>query len=258
MLVSVIMPSYNSSRYLKDTLYSVINQTYINWQLIIVDDCSQDDSVKIIREIIKDDSRITLVCLERNSGAAAARNVAIELAKGRFIAFLDSDDIWHPQKLQKQIEFMMAGNHPITCTAYEKMNFEGEPYCRMGVPERLSYSDLMKSSAVGCLTVIYDVDALSKVFMPTNSKREDLATWLVILKRTPFIYCMNEVLAYYRVHPMQSSSKKFSMARENWHLYRSIEKVGLFKSSYYFIHYAIRGVLRLKFPRLARFLRVLY
>lgn len=256
-LISIITPLYNSSDYLETAIQSVISQTYRNWEMIIVDDCSKDDSLEKAQRYAALDARIKVLQLAKNSGAAAARNAAIEISKGRFIAFLDSDDLWEFNKLERQIQYMLINDVDFSYTAYEKIDENGKAFSVMGVPQIVSYVDLLKTNCIGCLTVIYDTKKIGKVYMPINTKREDYATWLAILKKIDYAYGMNEVLAQYRVYDSQTSSKKAKMAKENWRLYRDVEKLGLLKSVYYFSHYAIRGVLRTKFPRLARLIRVL-
>ncbi len=255
--VSIITPSYNSASFIASTINSVIAQTAISWEIIIVDDCSSDNSIEVIQPFIDRDTRIKFIKLEENSGAAVARNTAIEAATGRFIAFLDSDDLWHPEKLEKQIQFMLDKDVAFSFSAYEKIDESGVPFDIVSVPEKISYKQLLKTNVIGCLTAMYDVAKLGKVYMPVNTKREDFATWLAILKKADYAYGMPDVLAQYRVYASQSSAKKTKMAKENWRLYRDIEQLNFFKSSYYFAHYAVRGLLRTKFPSLARWLGVL-
>lgn len=255
--VSVITPSFNSSAFVKGTLDSLTSQTHSNWEMIIVDDCSSDNSAEVIQHHVSQDSRIKFIQLDKNSGAAVARNTAIEAALGRFIAFLDSDDLWHPEKLEKQINFMLENEVAFSYTAYEKIDENGVPFQTMSIPKKTNYNNLLKTNIIGCLTVIYDTKCLGKMYMPTNTKREDFATWLNILKKIDYAYGLPEVLAQYRVYENQSSSKKASMAKENWRLYRDLEKLNIIKASYYFTHYAVRGVLSTKLPRLARVLGVL-
>lgn len=256
-IVSIITPSYNSEKYISETIDSVLSQTYQNWEMIIIDDVSPDDSSSVIEGYCKKDNRIKLIKLEQNSGAAVARNRAIEEAEGRYIAFLDADDIWKPEKLEKQIEFMRKNNYAFTYTAYEKIDESGLVFGEIGVPLKVSYNQLLKTCVIGCLTAIYDVEKLGKVYMPTNTKREDFATWLNILKKVDFAYGIKQNLSQYRVYKSQSSNKKVKMAKENWKLYREIEKLNIFKAIYYFSHYAIRGILRTKFPKIARIIGVL-
>lgn len=257
MLVSIINPLYNASNWLEATVNSVLSQTVQDWEMIIVDDCSSDHSYKLACELSEEDTRIKVFQLKKNAGAAAARNKAINEAKGRFIAFLDSDDLWHPHKLEKQINFMLKNNYAFSYTAYEKINEEGKVIGHVGAPMRLNYKQLLMTNEIGCLTAIYDTEILGKVYMPTETKREDYATWLSILKKIDYAYGMPESLGQYRVYANQSSAKKSKMAKENWNLYRNIENLSFIKSIYYFSHYSIRGVLRTKFPRFARLLGVL-
>ena len=152
---------------------------------------------------------------------------------------------------------MEKNNYSFTYTAYEKVVENGVVFGSVGVPAKVSYSELLKTCVIGCLTAIYDVEKLGKVYMPTNTKREDFATWLNVLKKIDFAYGIKENLSQYRVYKSQSSNKKVKMAKENWKLYREIEKLNIFKAIYYFSHYAIRGILRTKFPKIAIFLGVL-
>lgn len=249
--VSIITPNYNSSSFIADTITSVIEQTYRNWELIVVDDCSTDNSLEIVQLAQKDDPRVKLIKLSENVGVAEARNIGIREAKGQFIAFLDSDDLWYPDKLEKQISFMKENNIDLCYTGYEKINEQGKPFQKMKVPLKISYKELLKTCYIGCLTAIYDTKNLGKIYMPTNTRREDYATWLNILKQTQYAYAVPETLAKYRVYSNQSSSKKINMAQENWNLYRKIENLNIFKTLYYFSHYAINGLIRTKLPLLS-------
>jgi len=254
---TIVTPSHNSAPFISETIQSVLGQTFSDWEMIIVDDCSSDNSVEVIRSFADQDPRIKLIQLAENSGAAVARNTAIEAAKGRYIAFLDSDDAWLPNKLEKQVQFMLDQDVAFSFSAYEKIDEKGNVFGTVGVPKKTGYHDLLKTCSIGCLTAMYDVEKLGKVYMPVNTKREDFATWLAILKQVDYAYGMPDVLAQYRVYASQSSAKKAKMAKENWRLYRDIEQLGVFKSAYYFAHYAVRGVLRTKFPNLARAVSVL-
>lgn len=257
MMVSIICPVFNSADFLDDSIRSVLKQSFHDWQLILIDDQSTDDSYSLALTFEQEDSRIKVLRLDENSGAAAARNKGIEFAQGRYIAFLDSDDLWSPNKLEIQLKFMQENNIAFSYSAYQKIDENGFAIGVVGVPKQVSYNDLLKTNCIGCLTAIYDTKKLGKVYMPTNTKREDFATWLNILKKIDYAYGMNEMLAQYRVYSSQSSAKKMKMAKENWRLYRDIEKLGLLRSAYYFSHYAFRGILRSRFPRIARLLKVL-
>lgn len=251
-LVSIITPLYNCSAFLEQTIQSVLSQSYQNWEMIIVDDCSKDNSLEIAQRYEAQDKRIRVIRLKKNSGAAVARNTAIDAAKGRFIAFLDSDDLWSPEKLEQQMNFMQNNNAIFSYTVYEKIDETGNILGLMNAPEKVNYKCLLKTNTIGCLTVVYDTKELGKIYMPTNTKREDFATWLNILKQVDYAFGLVQPLAQYRVYDNQTSSKKISMAKETWRLYRNLERLNFLQASYYFIHYAMNGILRTKFPKLAR------
>ncbi len=237
------MPSYNSSKYIKETIGSVILQTYKNWELIIVDDCSTDNSVDVIKQF--DDDRIIVVENECNSGAAKSRNNAIKKAKGNWIAFLDSDDLWMCDKLEKQLSFMSNNSVVFSCTDYKVISEDGKECSKFSPKkEEYTYKDILKHCYVGCSTVIYNVDKLGKVYMPLAEKREDLACWLTILRSGEKVYYLHEFLAKYRLHSRSVSAKKTKMIRYQWNVYRKFEKLSIIKSIYYMIHWAIKGFLK--------------
>lgn len=256
-LVSIITPSYNSALLIVPTIKSVISQSIGDWEMIIVDDCSCDNSVEVIRSFADQDPRIKLIQLAENSGAAVARNTAIEAASGRYIAFLDSDDAWLPNKLEKQIAFMQENNYPFTFAAYDKVNESDKIFGHVGVPSKVAYSDLLKSCSIGCLTAIYDTEYFGKVYMPLIRKRQDLGLWLKLLKKTKYAYGLNETLGLYKVRSDSISANKKSAALFTWRLYRDVEQINLLKSIYYFSNYAVRGLLRTKHPGIARALGIL-
>jgi teichuronic acid biosynthesis glycosyltransferase TuaG len=256
-LVSIITPSHNCSAFISETIQSVLNQSFSGWEMIIVDDCSTDNSVEVIQSFVEQDSRIKLIQLSENSGAAVARNTAIEAAQGRYISFLDSDDLWLLNKLEKQLSFMQKNNYPFTYAAYDKIDENGKVIGHVGVPDKVSYVDLLKTNHIGCLTAIYDTEYFGKIYMPTNTKREDFATWLQLLRKVDFAYGLDETVAQYRVYQGQASANKLKMAKETWRLYREIASLSLIQSIYYFSHYAFAGLLRTKYPHLAKLLGVL-
>ena len=232
--ISIITPSYKSKKFISQTIESVLAQTYQDWEMIIVDDVSPDNSNEIIEEYCKKDSRIKLIKLEQNSGPAIARNRAIEEAKGRYIAFLDADDLWKPEKLEKQIMFMEEKNCALSYSAYETMSEEGvlqNEY--INPPLKISYKDLLKSNYIGCLTAIYDTQKIGKVYMPNISKRQDYGLWLKILRKIDFAYCMDEPLAVYRIMSNSVSSNKFKLLKFNYLLFKEHENFSTLKSLYY-------------------------
>ena len=257
MICSIVMPAFNAVQYIECAIKSVQAQTYREWELIVVDDGSSDGTTDVVRALAVSDSRIKLIELPGNSGAAYARNAGIMLATGRFIAFLDSDDVWLPEKLDVQLNFMMENKVAFSFTSYFRMDRYGNECGVIGVPSKVDYRTLLKTCVIGCLTVVYDTMLIGKVNMPSGTGREDFATWLSILKRVDYAFGINQTLAKYRVYDDQSSARKTQMAMENWRLYRNIEKLSLPTSLYYFSHYAVRGVLRKTFPELAKLIGVL-
>ncbi len=246
-LVSIITPSYKSERFIAECIESVLSQTYENWEMIIVDDCSTDNSNEIIEMYCKKDARIKLIQLEHNSGPAVARNAAIKEAKGRFIAFLDADDLWVKEKLQKQIAFMLENDIAFSFSEYVKIDEHSQVISEViHRPKKVDYKRMLKSNYIPCLTVIYDSAKLSKVYMPLILKRQDYALWLRILKKVDFAYCYNEPLAKYRFYSGSLSSNKFVAAIYVWKLYREIEKLSLAKALYYFVNYVIISFIKYK------------
>ena len=246
-LVSIITPSYKSEKFIAQTIASVLKQTYSNWEMIIVDDVSPDNSNKIIEEYIKKDSRIKLIKLEKNIGPAVARNRAIEETQGRYIAFLDADDLWMPEKLEKQLDFMHENDLAFTYSSYDLIDEDGKNHLGTFITkEFISYEGMLKTSSVGCLTAIYYTKKLGKLFMPNVLKRQDYGLWLKILKEIKTTKGMLEPLATYRILKNSVSSNKIKAAQYQWKIYREVEKLNLFQSIYYFVQYAYHGVIKYK------------
>ncbi|BBG66792.1 putative N-acetylgalactosaminyl-diphosphoundecaprenol glucuronosyltransferase [Hydrogenimonas sp.] len=241
-LVSVITPTYNAQAYLEEAILSVMAQSYGNWEMIIVDDASGDRTAEIAEMYAKKESRIRFIRLERNSGPAVARNRAIEEAEGRYIAFLDGDDIWAGSKLEKQIAFMKERDVALSYTDYYRIEESGgRKIDLIHAPERVDYRELLKQNVIGCLTAVYDTKKVGKLYMPDILKRQDFALWLDILKKVPFAYGLNEPLAYYRVRSSSISSNKIASSLYNWKLYREVEKLPWYKAVYYFGWYTYRS-----------------
>lgn len=256
-LVSVITPVFNCARFIGETIESVRAQTHADWELICVDDGSSDGSSEIVQFYVEQDSRIRLIRLDANAGAAVARNTALESASGRYIAFLDGDDVWLPTKLKIQLDYMQKNNATFCFSAYARVNELNDVICTVGVPLQVTYHELLKTSVIGCLTAIYDTRFFGKVPMPLTRKRQDFALWLQLLKRTDCARGIPEVMALYRVRRGSMSANKFDAARYTWNIYRNVEGFGFWRSFYYFANYGVRGLLRSKFPGLARRLNVL-
>ena len=242
-LVSIVTPIYNSDKYIKTAIDSVQAQTYQNWELILIDDFSQDDTLNILEDIIKNDPRIKLIMLNSNCGSAYARNKGIELAKGRYLAFLDSDDIWRSEKLDKQITFMKKGAYSFSFTSYNKINDKGDGIGPVLIKKSvIQYSDLLYTNSIGCLTVILDLKILGgKRYMPLINMRNDYALWLSLLRDGDKAHGMIDVLADYRCRKSSLSSNKLQVIKYQWKIYRFYQNLGIIKSIYYMMYYAYYG-----------------
>lgn len=217
--VSIITPSYNSELFISETILSIQSQTFTDWELIITDDCSSDDTVRIIKSFIKKDDRIRLYILKSNQGAGVARNHSIKMAKGRYIAFCDSDDKWKESKLRKQIDFMITNNLSFTYSSYDVIDEENNKLKSIYSPIKLSYKEMLRNNYVGCLTAIYDQDKLGKIYMSEIRKRQDWTLWLKIFKTIKNTRGIEEPLAIYRKRAGSISSNKFLLLKYNFIIY---------------------------------------
>ncbi len=235
-LVSIITPLYNSEKYIPQTIESVLSQTYQNWEMIIIDDCSNDNSVDIIEEYCKKDNRIKLLRSKKNNGPAIARNIGIEQAKGIYIAFLDSDDLWYKQKLEKQIRFMKENKLVVTCSSYDVINKDGKIINTRIVKQFFSYQDMLKTNHIGNLTGIYNCKKIGKIFMQ-NVGHEDYIFWLQVMHKANSTRAIVEPLAAYRLLNKSISANKFKALGWQWNIYRKYLKLNFSKSLYYFYWY---------------------
>lgn len=242
--VSVITPCYNAAATIQATIDSVCAQSHRDWEMIIADDGSTDGSRDLISQAAARDSRIRPVFAKSNGGAARARNLALDEARGRYIAFLDSDDCWKPDKLEKQLAFMKKQGCAFSFTAYEYVDREGRPFGKViAAPDQVRYRDMLKNTIVGCLTVMIDREQTGPFHMPDLKSRQDLATWLSLLKRGYVAYGLDENLADYRISGAGSlSGNKWAAAKKTWHVYRRQERLPLAKSCWYFCHYAANAI----------------
>lgn len=245
-LVSIVMPSFNSSATIRDSIESIQRQTYTNWELLVTDDCSSDDTVEIVKNIAANDPRIILFINQKNSGAGVSRNNSIAKSSGKYIAFLDSDDLWIESKLERQVKFMIKNHIFLSYTCYQKINSNNIPGKIITPPEKINYRELLKSNVIGCLTAMYDAETLGKMYMPTIRKRQDMALWLKILDKVDYAHCVNEVLAYYREGHNSLSSNKVTILAAQWDFYRNYLEFNLPKSCFYFYFYIIRALLKHK------------
>jgi len=246
-LVSIITPMHNSDKFIAATIDSVIAQTYRQWEMIVVDDFSTDNSRSIVESYVLKDQRIKLIICEKKSenGPIDVRNRAILEAKGQYIAFLDSDDCWDDNKLEIQLMFISEVDVAFIYSDYRV--YDEKKHKMVSVfkaPTKISYRDLCKVNNIGCLTVVYDVSKLGKVFVVDAPKREDFATWLYILKKVDFAYNVGKCLATYCIHDNSFSSKKAELIKYQWRVYRKNEGFGILKSFYYLIQTIVHKIFK--------------
>ena len=247
-LVSIITPCYNSEKYISETIKSVINQTYKYWEMIIIDDLSTDNSVNIIKRYLDNDKRIVLIKSKENRGPGYCRNLGIKKAKGQYHAFIDSDDIWHKNKLDVQISYMKKKNIQFSFMSYNFIDEKGveQNILPFHVANKVNYTDILKTNHIGCLTAMYDIKKISssKIFMSEIRSRQDLSLWLRILKKIDYAYGINQVHASYRLRRKSISSNKLRAIYYQWLLYRNIEKFSFSKSIYFLIFYLYFGIIK--------------
>lgn len=246
-LVSVITPTYNCAIYLEETIRSVIAQSYQNWEMIIVDDCSKDNTMAIVQSFAEEDERIKYYKLNQNSGAAVTRTFAMQKAEGQYIAFLDSDDLWLPEKLAIQLDFMQKNGYAFTCTSYSQIDEVGNSLNKViHSPKRIGYNRLLLDCPVGNSSVMYEVAKMGKFEVPDIRKRNDDALWLRMLKTEKYIWGLSDVLMLYRIRPNSISINKISLIKYHWILYRKIEHLNILRSIFHVCYWGILKVLRIK------------
>lgn len=221
-LVSIITPSFNSAKYIKETIESIQAQTYKNWELLITDDCSTDQTVDIVQKYASKDSRIHLFSLKTNSGAGAARNNSIAHAKGRYIAFCDSDDLWDQDKLDRQIAFMNEKDTAFSYSSYNSMDERSGARSTVEVPPTLTLRDIIRCNQIGCLTAVYDTAKVGKIYMPLLRKRQDWGLWILVLQKCQKAYGITEALGTYRIRESSISRSKFNLVKYNMAIYEEV------------------------------------
>ena len=246
-MVSIVVPVYNAANYIEKTIEMVCRQTYKDWELILVDDASRDESAQVIENYIKNQGkRIRLIRKKVNQGAAEARNTGIDASSGRFIAFLDADDVWNPEKLEKQVAYMERTGAAFCFHAYEFGDENANPTGKIvHVPEKLKYKQALSRTIIFTTTVMFDTEKIDMeiIHMP-NVPSEDTATWWRILKSGYEAYGLDENLAIYRRPAKSLSSNKLEAIRRIWFLYRNIAGLSVAKSLFYFGGWAVRATLR--------------
>ncbi len=244
-LVSIITPTYNSAKYIAETIQSVQNQTYKNWEWIIVDDGSSDETEVMIQQMTSTDSRIQFYKLTQNSGPAIVRNKGIEKASGKFMTFLDADDIWFSHFIENSIKAIDKTEIPFVFSSYKRSNENLEfVYSDFIVPKKVTYTDILKTNSISCLTAFLDIDKLGKKYMPIIKKRQDMGLWLQYLKEIPFAYGIQKPQAIYRIRQNSLSRKKSDLLKYQWQFYREVEKLNVVQSAYYMLHWMYRGFLK--------------
>lgn len=246
--VSIITATYNSQNYIKETYESIRKQTHTNWEWIVTDDASSDDTFDILSSIAKNDKRVKLFYNRSNSGSAISRNNSMDNACGDFIAFIDSDDLWEPNKLSEQLDFMLAHNSGFSFTAYQLISDDGVSLAKTVDTKNhgcFNYFDMLKKRAtLGCSTVILTKDTLSDNRMPDLRTGQDYAFWLSILKSGKTADILPLALTRYRISNNSISRNKFKKAMRQWEIYRNLENLSFVKSLCYFVFYAYRAVFR--------------
>ena len=242
--VSIIVPMYNAEKVIGKTIESVLSQTYENWEMLIMNDVSTDNSLAVVNEFAKKDDRIKYIKLENNSGAAIARNKALSESRGRFIAYLDADDLWKKNKIQNQIDFMLAHDYAFVCSNYEKIDINNKILKQVKIPKEINYKLFLRNTIIQTVGVMIDSRKTGRelLMMPNVRRRQDAATWCQLLKSGFNCYGVPEFLSYYRVVPNSLSSNKIKAIKGTWFLYRKIEKLSLVNACFCFFGYAINAV----------------
>lgn len=244
-MVSVIMPAYNAETYIETAIRSVQGQTMADWELLVIDDGSRDNTRQLVAKLAAEDTRIRLLPNEQNMGTARSRNRGIDLHEGRFVAFLDSDDWWHPTKLEKQLALAEATGAEILYTSYAIVDDSGEKRCPdFVVPETTSFQKMLRCSEIGCSTVMLSDKIAGTARFAENFYHEDYALWLSLLQNGAKAAGVSEVLVDYRYHADSRAADKFSSAKRRWRIYRDLLKLSVVKSGWYSAQYAVYGLLK--------------
>lgn len=240
-LVSIITACYNAEDFIEETIKSILNQSFSNWEWFVIDDFSTDGSVSIIEEYAQNDARIKLLPLKKNSGAAIARNTGIALAKGKYMTFIDADDVWLPQFLAENVA-RIEQTEGFLCASYDL--YDESLKLKLGaliVPKYATYSDILKTNTIGSLTAFIDISRLGKEFMPEIKYRQDMGLWLKYLKKINRVEGIQQSLAIYRIRKQSLSNNKINLLKHQWIFYRDVENLSVLKSSYYFIIWMYYG-----------------
>jgi teichuronic acid biosynthesis glycosyltransferase TuaG len=245
VLISILTPAYNAERFIAETLDSVLAQTHKNWEhLVVVDANSKDRTLQIVQEYAQKDSRIRCITSADALGAANNRNIGVKQSRGQFMAFVDSDDLWAPDKLEKQLRFMQERQIDFSFHSYRRISEQGERQGKVQcIPEVVDYVGLLSNNSIGCLTVMLRRSAFSEIQF-SNKGWEDMACWLGLLRSGAKAYGLKEPLAYYRIVNGSRSNNKLFSAGLRWDTYRKVEKLPFLQSSIYFLQYALSSCLK--------------
>lgn len=245
-LVSIITPCYNGSKYIAETINSVLSQTYSNWEMIIVDDGSKDDSAKIIKTFCEKDKRIKLI-QQQNGGSANARNHAIREAKGQYIALLDSDDLWETNFLEAQLKFMKEKDCTLVYSSYKRINSSSEEFLKPFIcKSKITLKNMLWTNHIGCLTGLYDSSKYGKIYLREELKsvRDDYAYWLDIMKKCNIAYGNQEVLAKYRVIQSSVTGNKGKIIKKHFNFYHKYLKMNLLESIIHTLYWGLLGIIK--------------
>lgn len=243
-LITVVMPNYNGHRFVEQAIDSVLNQTYPNFELLVVDDCSKDDSLQLIQQKAKSDDRIRVIALEHNAGVANARNVGIKEAKGEFIALLDNDDLWTDDKLERQLALANKGADIVYCSydfIDEQNNSIKKPFV---VPQQTNFNKMLASSVISCSTSFIKTELMQAQPFNPDFYHEDYVLWMELLRVCPTAFGDQKVLMHYRQVTGSRSNKKGNAAKERWNTYRKALKLNVVTSAWAFVRYALNGVMK--------------
>lgn len=241
-LVSIITPVYNSEQFIRKMIMSVKKQTFKNWELIVIDDCSKDNSLKILNYY--KNSKIKVFKNKKNIGAGLTRNLGLKKAKGRYVTFIDSDDYWHKNYLEKTLNFLRKNNYHFVFSSYYWVSVNGSKKGIFKVPKKVNYNYILRTNPISCLTRMYDKSKLGFISSPKLKIRQDYVFCLKILKKIEFAYGLDVPLAYRRLRTNSLSNNKFISAKYQFRVYYEIEKLGLIKSFYFLLNWFILGLLK--------------
>ena len=246
-LVSVVMPAYNAELFIEEAIMSVVNQTVSDWELIVVDDCSQDNTVKIVQKMAEKDSRIQLIKNDVNMMVSKTRNLGIEISQGKYVALLDSDDYWKPNFLERIVLCIEKSNADLVYCSYELVGEQGQKVCNdFIVPLSTTFDEAIVRSAITCSTVLMKSEIAKNNPFPTNVYHEDITLWFTLLRDGKIARGDQTVLASYRQRSGSRSSDKIRSARKRWIVYRKHLKLPFFKSVFVMIKYAYYGILKFR------------